>query len=118
MRDDPQYRRGTPVIEPPLDSPSLGPVDYIVDLGFPLFFYFTWAELAPAVALVRRGEKAGILCLVLMQPVANWFGAHLNLTYPWVVAAIALGIAYGRQQRREDAEEAAAPVVPLVEATA
>ncbi len=118
VRDDPKYRRGTPVIEPPLDSPSLGPIDYIVDLGFPLFFYFTWVELAPAVALVRRGERAGIICLMLMQPVANWFGAHLNLTYPWVVAAIALGIAYGRQQRHEDAEEAAPPGVPLLEAAA
>ena len=119
VRDDPQYRKGTPVIEPPLDSPSLGPVDYIVDLGFPLFFYFTWAEIAPAAALVRRREKAGVVCLVLMQPVANWFGAHLNLTYPWVGAAIALGIAYGRRQR-EETEDAvpAAPVAPLLGAAA
>jgi hypothetical protein len=120
VRDDPQYRRGTPVIEPPLDSPSLGPIDYIVDLGFPLFLYFTWVELAPAVALVRRREKAGIVCLMLMQPVANWFGAHLNLTFPWVGAAIALGIAYGRQQRQEDdaIEAAAAPSGPMIEAAA
>ena len=120
VRDDPQYRRGTPVIEPPLDSPSLGPIDYIVDLGFPLFFYFTWVELAPAVALVRRREKAGIICLMLMQPVANWFGAHLNLTFPWVGAAIALGIAYGREQRIEDDLIDAAPVppAPMIEATA
>ena len=117
VRDDPQYRRGTPVIEPPLDSPSLGPVDYIVDLGFPLFFYFTWVELAPAVALVRRREKAGLVCLMLMQPVANWFGAHLNLTYPWVGAAIALGIAYGRQQRNETLEASRA-TGPMVEAAA
>lgn len=118
VRDDPRYRRATPVIEPSLDSPSLGPVDYIVDLGFPLFFYFTWVELAPAVVLVRRGEKFGIICLMLMQPVANWFGAHLNLTYPWVGASIALGIAYGRQQRKDDALAAPAPAAPLIQAAA
>ena len=121
VRDDPRYRQGTPVIEPALDSPSLGPVDYIVDLGFPLFFYFTWVELAPAVSLVRRREKAGLVCLMLMQPVANWFGAHLNLTYPWVGAAIALGMAYGSQHHKEDALEANAepvPAGPLLEATA
>ncbi len=108
VRDDPQYRKGTPIIEPAIDSPSLGPIDYIVDLGFPLFFYFTWVEIAPAISLLKRGEKAGVVCLMLMQPVANWFGAHLNLTYPWVGAAIALGISYGRSLRQD-------PVAQLVE---
>ena len=104
VRDDPQYRRGTPIVGLSLDAPSLGPIDYIVDLGFPLFFFFTWAEIAPGLSMVRRGEKIGLVCLVLMQPVANWFGAHLNLTYPWVCAAIGLGIAYSRDRPESDGD--------------
>jgi hypothetical protein len=94
VRDDPKYRHGTPLVHLTLDSPSLGPVDYMVDLGIPLFLYFTWVEIAPAIGFVRRNAGFGLTCLLFMQPVSNWFGAHLNLTYPWVAAAIALSIFY------------------------
>ncbi len=95
VRDDPQYRRSSPIVETNLDSPSLGPIDYVVELGLPLFLYFTWVELVPALPLIRKRIGFGLISLVLMQPIANWFGAHLNLTYPWVAAAIALGMVYG-----------------------
>jgi hypothetical protein len=110
VRDDPTYRHGTPIVALGLDSPSLGPIDYIVDLGFPLFLYFTWVEIAPAFDLLRRRKSTSLVCLVLMQPVANWFGAHLNLIYPWVAAGIALGFAYASNERnRGHDEEQVAP---------
>ncbi len=107
VRDDPAYRQGTPIVAPSLDSPSLGPIDYVVDLGFPLFLYFTWTELAPTVTLVRKRASFGLCCLMLMQPVANWFGAHLNLTYPWIAGAIALGVGFGGGKDHEDDEASA-----------
>lgn len=94
IRDDPQYRRGTPIVAVTLDSPSLGPIDYIVELGIPLFLYFTWVELAPTLLFIRRGASFPLISLVFMQPVSNWFGAHLNITYPWITAGIALGFFY------------------------
>jgi hypothetical protein len=98
LRDDPAYRQGTPIVALSLDSPSMGPIDYLVDLGLPLFLYFTWVEIAPAFILVRLRKNSGLICLALMQPVSNWFGAHLNLTYPWLAASIALGIAYATNE--------------------
>jgi hypothetical protein len=95
VRDDPQYRRASPIVATNLDAPALGPVDYLVDLGLPLFLYFTWVELAPALPLIRKRVGFGLCSLMLVQPVGNWFGAHLNLTYPWIAAAIALGMVYG-----------------------
>jgi hypothetical protein len=67
----------------------------VVDLGIPLFLYFSFVEILPALPLIKRRAGFALTSIILMQPVANWFGAHLNLTYPWVAAAIGLGVAYG-----------------------
>ena len=95
LRNNPEFRRGTPIIEASADSPSLGLVDYVVDLGIPLFLYLTWIQISSALPLMRRGKSVWMAALVLIQPVSTWFGTHLNLTYPWVVAAIGLGVFYG-----------------------
>ena len=97
VRDDPEYRRGTAFSLGSTDSPSLGPIDYIVELGFPLFFYLTWAELKPLYLLWRHRADIWILNLGVMQILANWFGAHLNLTYPWVVVGLGLGMGFMKQ---------------------
>ena len=57
VRDDPQYRRGTAFALQSTDSPSLGPIDYIVELGFPLFLYLTWAELKTFVPAVETSGQ-------------------------------------------------------------
>ena len=41
-----------------------------------------------------------VLNLALLQPMVHLFGAQLNLTYPWVVTAMALGIGYGLERGR------------------
>ena len=71
-RDDPQYRRGTAFSLGSTDSPSLGPIDYIVELGFPLFFYMTWAELKPLYLLWKHGANIWILNMAAMQILVNW----------------------------------------------
>lgn len=98
VRDDPPYRQGTPYSLGSLDSPGLGVVDYIVDLGFPLFFFFCWTELQPALLLRRYHANIWIVNMALIQPLSNWFGAHLNLTYPWVVVGFALGMGFRKSQ--------------------
>lgn len=102
VRDDPQYRRGTAFTLSNLDSPSLGPIDYIVELGFPLWIYMTWLSFKPAFLLRRVGVNPWLFCLAAMQPVSNWFGTHLNIIYPWVCVGLALGM--GLYRRGEDAE--------------
>jgi hypothetical protein len=106
VRDDPDYRQGTAFIIGNLDAPGLGPIDYIVELGFPLWFYLTWVSLKPVYLLRRHRADPWLLSLAMMQPVSNWFGAHLNITYPWVVVGLALGM--GFTERKAPAEEAEA----------
>jgi O-Antigen ligase len=101
VRDDPEYRRGTAFSLASTDSPSLGPIDYIVELGFPLFLYLTWAELKPLYLLWKHRADIWILNMAAMQILANWFGAHLNLTYQWVVVGLALGMGFAKT-RSED----------------
>lgn len=96
VRDDPQYRRGTAFTLSDLDSPSLGPIDYIVELGFPLWIYMMWVLIKPIYLLRLNGADAWILCLAAMQPISNWFGAHLNITYPWIAAGLALGFGFSK----------------------
>ena len=92
VRDDPEYRRGTAFSLFNLDSPSLGPIDYIVELGFPLWLYMTCLSFLPIYFLRRQDADPWLVSLATMQPVALWFGAHLNITYQWVVVGLALGM--------------------------
>ena len=94
VRDDVDYRQGTAFAIGSVDAPSLGVIDYIVELGIPLWLYLTWVELKPVFMLRRRGAGPWLIALALIQPISNWSGAHLNLMHPWVVVAFALGLAY------------------------
>jgi hypothetical protein len=98
VRDDAVYRQGTAFSIASVDAPNLGVIDYIVELGFPLWMYLVWIELKPVLMLRRRGVDAWLIALALIQPVSNWTGAHLNLMHPWVVVAFALGLGYGAQR--------------------
>ncbi len=98
VRDDPEYRRGSAFSLGDLDSPSLGPLDYMVELGLPLWLYLTWAELKPMYLLFRHGADIWIMNMAGIQILANWFGAHLNLTYPWVVVGLSLGMGFSRSR--------------------
>lgn len=97
VRDDPQYRQGT-AFTIGNDSPSLGEIDYIVDLGIPLWLYLTWLEFVPFRNLLRRRADLLLLNLALMHPLSVLVGAHLNLTYPWAVGGFALGLGYRQWQ--------------------
>jgi hypothetical protein len=97
VRDDPQYRRGSAFAISSTDSPSLGPIDYIVELGFPLWIYMNWILLKPSFLLRRRGESIWIVGMALVPPISNWVGAHLNLTHLWVVLGLALGMGFGKR---------------------
>jgi hypothetical protein len=101
VRDDPQYRQGTAFSIAAVDSPSLGPIDYIVELGFPLWIYMTWISLRPVSLLRRQGADVWLLSMAIMQPLSNWFGAHLNITYPWVVVGLALGMGFSKIHREK-----------------
>jgi hypothetical protein len=94
VRDDPEYRRGTAFELNLTDAPGLGLIDYIVELGIPLWLYLTWVELKPVLMLRRRGADVWLVSLALMQPLSNWVGSHLNLTHPWVVLSFALGLGF------------------------
>jgi hypothetical protein len=93
VRNDPQYRQGT-AFSWTNDAPGLGPIDYIVDLGIPLWLYLMWIEFRPFQLLRRQKASLLILNLGLVQPLSNVFGAHLNLTYPWIVVGFALGLGF------------------------
>jgi O-Antigen ligase len=99
VRDDRDYRQGTAFAITSSDAPGLGIVDYIVELGIPLWLYLTWVELKPVFMLRRRGADLYLVSLALVLPISNWTGAHLNLTHPWIVVAIALGLGYQTRSR-------------------
>jgi hypothetical protein len=107
IRNNPEFRRGTPYIEASVDSPSLGIIDYIVDFGIPLCLYFVWVEIAPGLDAMRRKANFGIVSMLLVPAMSMIFGAHLNLTYTWVAAAIGLGCLYLKP------EESTERMIPL-----
>jgi hypothetical protein len=99
VRDDRDYRQGTAFAITSTDAPGLGIVDYIVELGIPLWIYLTWIELKPVFMLRRKGADLHLVSLALVLPISNWVGAHLNLTHLWIVVAIALGLGYQTRSR-------------------
>lgn len=94
VRDNAEYRQGTAFEIGSVDSPALGVIDYIVELGIPLWLYLVWVEIKPVLMLRRARADVWLVALSLIQPVSNWTGAHLNLMHPWIIAAFALGLAY------------------------
>ncbi len=93
LRNAPEYR-GAAVWAQTADDPGLGIVSYAADLGLPLLTYTFFCLLMPFFLLRRLKAPAYLINLALLQPLVHLFGGQFNLTYPWVVSALALGIAF------------------------
>jgi hypothetical protein len=93
VRDAPEYR-GAAAFAPANDDPGLGIVGMTAELGIPLVFYLGICLILPFVYLRRRNSPLYLTNLALLQPVVHLFGGQLNLTYPWIVTAFALGLGY------------------------
>lgn len=92
LRNDPQYRGGAAWGEP--DEPGLGILGLAAETGVPLLLLLMICLTLPYFWLRRMRVPEYIANLALLQPVAHIFGAQLNLTYPWIVTAFALGVGY------------------------
>lgn len=94
VRNAPEYRGAAAFAHQIYDEPALGLVGMTADLGIPLVLCLAGCLFLPFIYL-RRIKAPGYLAnLALLQPVVHLFGAQLNLTYPWIVTAFALGLGY------------------------
>ncbi len=93
VRNAPEYRGASAWVDLN-DEPALGVAGLAAELGLPLTALLLLCLLYPAILLRRRRAPAHLVNLALVQPVVHIFGAQLNLTYPWIVTAFALGLAF------------------------
>jgi len=91
VRNAPEYRGASAWVDIS-DEPALGLAGLAAELGLPLTGFLILCLILPAIYLFRRGVPLPLMNLALLQPIAHLFGAQLNLTYPWIVTAFALGI--------------------------
>ena len=111
LRNAPEYR-GAAAWSLVADDPGLGLLGSAADYGLPLLTYLLFCFLLPYFYLRRQAVPSNIKNLALMQPVSHLCGAQLNLTYPWVVTACALGMTYWvAEQQKLQALEAVETVV-------
>ena len=116
LRNSPEYR-GASQFVPLADEPGLGLLGTAADLGLRLIALLLICLFLPAGYLRRRRVPFYALSVALWQPIVHIFGGQLNLTYPWIATALALGLAYCPDQPSLTSE---LPVVPLsrrIEAT-
>ena len=93
VRNDPEYRGASALVRG-ADDPGLGLLGTMADLGVPLTLFLVFILLLPFLLLRRRKAPLYMTNLALLQPIVHLFGGQLNLTYPWVITAFALGLAY------------------------
>jgi hypothetical protein len=93
LRNDPKYRGAATSVKGS-DDPGLGIWGLTAEVGLPLFFYLIVLLGMPFFFARRRRVPLYVSSLALLQLVAHFFGAQLNLTYPWVITAFALGLIY------------------------
>jgi hypothetical protein len=91
VRNDPQYR-GASAWASIDDQPSLGLAGTAAELGIPLTLFLLFTLLFPFFYLHHRKAPLFVQNMALLQPLVHIFGAQLNVTYPWVVTAFALGL--------------------------
>lgn len=99
LRNRPEYR-GASVWFDQFDDPGLGLLTYLAELGVPCFLLLMACLLMPAFLAARWKAKRYIVNLALLQPICHIAGNQLNVTYPWVVSAFALGLAYSVRSKR------------------
>lgn len=97
LRNDPLYRGAAAWGEP--DDPGLGILGVAAETGLPLLLLLGICLFLPYYWLRRIGTPPYVANLALLQPIAHAFGAQLNLTYPWIVTAFALGLGYALRTR-------------------
>jgi len=93
VRNSPEYRGGYRWVDF-IDDPGLGILGTTADLGIPLTLFLISITFYPYFYLRRRGVPLAIKNLALLQPAVHLCGAQLNLTYPWLITAFALGLGY------------------------
>jgi len=95
VRNDPAFLRGLPYLAI-WDSPGLGLLGYLAELGIPLTLFVLWLYAYPLLQAWRSRPWIVLLC---SYPVlAALFGVQLNFAYPWIIAGIGLAtVAIDRQ---------------------
>jgi hypothetical protein len=91
LRNAPEYR-GAAVFTEDADDPGLGIFGLAAELGLPLLGGLLILLFLPFFYLRSLGSPVWLSNLALVQPIVHLYGAQLNLTYPWVVTAFALGL--------------------------
>jgi hypothetical protein len=91
VRNAPEYR-GAAVYTQDADDPGLGMYGLAAELGLPMLAFLIVLLLVPFLYLRRLQAPTWMANLALLQPLVHVFGAQLNLTYPWVTTAFALGL--------------------------
>ncbi len=93
LRNRPEFR-GAATWVAYTDEAGLGIIGTAADLGLPLISFLLVILFLPLIYVSRLRPPAYLINLALLQPLVHLFGAQLNLTYPWIVTAFALGLAY------------------------
>lgn len=101
LRNDPEYRGAAAWGEP--DEPGMGVLALAAEIGLPLLAVLLLYLFLPYFWLRRLHVPEYIANLALLQPIAHIFGAQLNLTYPWIVTAFALGVGFGYKKQESSA---------------
>lgn len=86
--------RGASVFTDSPDDPGMGLLGVTAELGVPLTLFLLACFFVPFIVLRRRRAPLWICNLALVQPIVHLGGAQLNSTFPWLVTAFALGIAW------------------------
>jgi hypothetical protein len=95
LRNNPEFR-GASAFVSGADEPGLGLLGTAADFGLPLTFFLVICLFVPVFYAHRRKVPLYVVNLALWQPIVHIFGGQLNLTYPWVTTALALGLIYAR----------------------
>ncbi len=93
LRNLPEYR-GASAFTFENDQPALGLLGDAAEFGIPLDLFLLALLLLPFFYLRRLRSPVYLTNLALLQPLVHLFGGQLNLTYPWIATAFALGLAY------------------------
>ena len=91
VRNTPQYR-GLSIFVKVIDNTGLGIFQYLAELGIPITLYLSVLLFIPFILLRRTTHLRRATAIGLMHPVVLMFGGQLNLTYPWIMSAFAIGL--------------------------
>lgn len=115
LRNSPEYRGASQFVSGS-DDPGLGLLGTAADLGLPLISFLLVCVLVPVFYVRRCGVPLYVVNLALWQPIVHICGAQLNLTYPWITTALALGLAYSRLRPVPSSDRLPAERPPDIEA--